>query len=221
MGGRIHQVKRGETIVQIAHQSGFRGWQPIWDHPENAALRARRPNAYLLAPGDALFVPERAVKDHSCATNKQHVFRVRKMTQLVQQVVLDADSRPLAGRPYKLTAGSTVVEGKTGGDGLCRAEIPVDVKEAELEVSIADGEPPVTWSLALGHLAPLDEVDGLKAHLNNLGYDCGPGGALDERARAALRQFQRDHGLEPTGEADAATRDKLHALHGYPREGAS
>lgn len=215
MGGRIHRVGRGETIVQIAHRSGFRSWRSIWDHPENEALRRRRPNAHVLAAGDELFVPEVAVKDHTCATNRQHVFRVRRMTQLLQQVVLDANDRPLADRPYKVTAGATVVEGKTGADGVCRAEIPLDAKTAELEVSIADDEPPITWVLSLGELAPLDDSAGLEAHLHNLGYDCAAG------VQEALQQFQRDRGLEPTGECDGPTRDKLHQLHGYPQEGSS
>lgn len=46
--------------------------------------------------------------------------------------------------------------------------------------------------------------------LNQLGYDAGtPDGAAGPRTQAALRAFQRDNGLNPSGRLDAATMDAL------------
>ena len=62
----------------------------------------------------------------------------------------------------------------------------------------------------LGQHAPLTEAAGVQARLKNLGYDCAATGEdLDERARDAPRRFQRDCGLEATGEADETTRELL------------
>ena len=46
--------------------------------------------------------------------------------------------------------------------------------------------------------------------LNELGYDVGrPDGAAGPRTQGALRAFQRDNGLNPSGRLDAATMDAL------------
>ena len=49
-----------------------------------------------------------------------------------------------------------------------------------------------------------------QARLNELGYNVGtPDGSAGPRTAAALRAFQRDNGLQPSGRLDAATQDVL------------
>ena len=49
-----------------------------------------------------------------------------------------------------------------------------------------------------------------QARLNELGYNVGtPDGAAGPRTAAALRAFQRDNSLQPSGRLDAATQDVL------------
>ena len=49
-----------------------------------------------------------------------------------------------------------------------------------------------------------------QARLNDLGYNVGtPDGSAGPRTATALRAFQRDNGLQPSGRLDAATQDVL------------
>ncbi|MEZ5606686.1 MAG: peptidoglycan-binding domain-containing protein [Burkholderiaceae bacterium] len=49
-----------------------------------------------------------------------------------------------------------------------------------------------------------------QARLNELGYNVGtPDGSAGPRTAAAIRAFQRDNGLQPSGRLDAATQDVL------------
>lgn len=221
--GKTYTLKRGETIVQIAHRNGFRAWEPIWQHEQNAALRAKRPNAYVLAQGDALFIPDREVKDHTCQTNQKHIFRVRSMTQVIHQIVLDEHEQPLAGKTYELSAGGMKSNKRLDSEGGFIEEVPISAKTAELKVWTRDGDDTslLEWTLNLGHLEPVSTPYGLKSHLINLGYDCGvPNDQMDQQTINALLDFQRDHGLNPTGENDGPTQDALLALHNYAIEGA-
>jgi N-acetylmuramoyl-L-alanine amidase len=221
--GKTVEIKRGDTIVQIAKKNGFRAWQPIWNHEENAKLRAQRPNPYVLAKGDKLFVPDKTVTDYNCQTNLRHVFRVRNMKQFLRQVILDESEQPMAGKTYELKAGGKTAKGKTDSAGLLDEEIPLDATTAEIKVWRKDGddESCLTWNLQLGHMEPVENVYGLKSHLSNLGYDCGEvNDDFDEKTKKALMEFQQDHNLPSTGKNDEATQQALLSLHDYPLEGS-
>ena len=221
--GKSYTLKRGETFVQIAHRNGFRAWEPIWRHEQNAALRAKRPNAYVLSPGDQLYIPDRELADHNCQTNQKHIFRVRSMTQVIHQVILDENEQALAGKAYELTASGVKSNKRLDGQGALTEEVPISTKTAELKVWVRDGDDAscLEWTLHIGHLEPVTTTYGLKSHLVNLGYDCGaPNDQIDQKTIDALRDFQLDHGLSPTGQNDDATQDALLALHSYAIEGS-
>src|SRR6266545_5299362 len=166
----IHQVKRGDTMVLIAHRYGFRSIDPIWDHPQNAALRKKRPNPFVLAQGDSVFIPDKKTEDHNCETDQRHVFRIRNLKQSLEHILLDDDDKPLAGRKYELKVGGKSFSGQTDGQGAIRAEIPLEAKTGELKVWRVDGDPAScrTWNLQLGHLEPVETTFGLKGLLFNL-----------------------------------------------------
>jgi len=217
--GNRHTIKRGETIIQLANQNGFRAWEPIWMHENNASLRSERENPHVLAPGDVLFIPAMVPLDHSCETNLKHTFRVPSLTQYLQQTLLDPNHVPMPGLRYELTAGGRTFPGRTGSDGSLKEEIPLSVKTAELKVWMLDGDEDsaVQWKLDIGHLEPVDTTYGLKARLNNLGYDCGEvNDQFDDKTKGALLIFQADKGLPTTGELDQATQDML--LNAHDRE---
>jgi hypothetical protein len=218
---QTHMVQRGETIIQIAQKYKFRAWEPIWNHEKNAALRAKRPNAHVLADGDELHIPDKTLQDHQCETNKRHVFKVRSLTQKIRQVLLDEKDQPLSGKRFELSAGGKTLKGTTGGDGVVESDIPITVRSAELKVWLIDGDDKsaVTWTLQVGELEPVDKIYGIKGHLLNLGYDCGPvNDQLDQKTKEAITAFQGDHNLPRTGANDAATQGKLREIFGYPVE---
>jgi hypothetical protein len=59
----FHTVSRSDTLFTIARQHGFRSWRGIYEHPNNALLRQRRPDPMVLAPGDAVFVPDKEPRE--------------------------------------------------------------------------------------------------------------------------------------------------------------
>lgn len=113
--------------------------------------------------------------------------------------------------------GPQVFEGNTGPEGLVEQQIDAAHQDGNLTVFLnADDEqgPRFRWCLKLGALAPVSEIAGVQARLNNLGFTCGAvDGILGPRTRSALRAFQKSQAMGMTGDNDAATRAALAAAH--------
>jgi peptidoglycan hydrolase-like protein with peptidoglycan-binding domain len=70
-------------------------------------------------------------------------------------------------------------------------------------------------TMDVGGLDPVEETSGVQKRLVNLGHYRGPvDGEPSVDLTAAIRAFQSANGLEPTGEPDDATREKLRKVHG-------
>jgi len=124
------------------------------------------------------------------------------------------EDRPRQNIPYVLDIDGNLTEGTTDDDGMIEVSIPPNAKKGRLIL-----EPGTTnervLQLDLGELNPLSEISGIKHRLKNLGFDCGDtSDGATPALGAALRAFQEKHGLQVTGEADQATKDKLKDLHG-------
>jgi hypothetical protein len=105
--------------------------------------------------------------------------------------------------------------GTTDGDGVLRVFIPPDASSGKLTI----GPDEQVYELDFGKLQPIDTIEGVQARLNNLGYPCGPAnGEMNDETRTALERFQRRFLLEPTGEIDDATREKLVEVHDEENE---
>ncbi len=70
-----HVVEQGECLATIAARHGY-AWQTVYNAPENAALRRRRPNPNVLYPGDVVEIPEKRPVEARVATGRQHTFKV-------------------------------------------------------------------------------------------------------------------------------------------------
>ncbi len=131
------------------------------------------------------------------------------------EVRLVAHGEPLASRRYRLRLGDDEDTGTLDDQGVLRATVPAGVTEAEVFVDDGEGGELHVVLAVEDALAPIDQPTGLQQRLTNLGFDCGDeDGALGPATARALRTFQRAHGLEVTGEADAPTRDALIDRHG-------
>jgi N-acetylmuramoyl-L-alanine amidase len=204
----IRTVKKGECLSSIAAESGFT-WSYLWNLPENEGLRQQRePN--ILHPGDRIFIPERRLQEQSGETERRHHFR-RRGTYVVLRLVLMEGTRVRDGERCVLMNGTWEQEGWTDPSGRVEFRVPADVKEARLRVGAA----PEEFPLRLGDLDPVQEVSGVQGRLNNLGFPCGPvDGVLGSMTQAALRAFQAHVGIDPSGEVDTQTRERLVAEHG-------
>jgi len=127
----------------------------------------------------------------------------------------ETEFEPVANAPYVFEVdGQVVDEGSSDGDG--KVSIPIIPNARTGKLIFHRGEPEeYVLEMDLGGMDPLEEVTGVRKRLVNLGYFCsadGPENAPD--LSSALRCFQQDNSMEPTGELDDSTRDKLKELHG-------
>lgn len=204
-----HVVRPGEGLSSIADQYGLFPLT-IWDHPDNADLRAAREDPDILAPGDCLFVPERRAKSIARPTDQRHRFLRRGVPALLRlQVFVGAELR--ANQPYSLIIDGAARGGVTDGDGVLQVDIPPRSQRAILEI----GPDNHRFEIRLGHIDPITTLPGVRTRLHNLGFPCGSAtDPADRDLHAALRAFQRFADLAETDDwRDPATRDALLRLH--------
>ncbi|NMO22544.1 LysM peptidoglycan-binding domain-containing protein [Pyxidicoccus fallax] len=200
-------VKAGDCLSSIAEAHGHI-WETLWEHPANAELRRVRGSPDVLMPGDRVTVPPLRPKSVACQTGRLHTFRRKGVPTRVQLQLMKGD-QPRANIPYELCAGREVLQGHTDVDGWVEQWVKPGIQEATLFV---EGE---EYVLHLGHLPPVESNAGARARLANMGYlDETRASSTEEDFLTALESFQNDEGLPPTAMLDAATRERLAAVHG-------
>jgi hypothetical protein len=204
----VHVVKQGECMSSIADQYGF-FWFTLWNHEKNAELKDRRQNPNVLMAGDRVFIPEKRQKEESGETGKAHTFQLKGVPVKLNLEMLDFDGTPRAGTKYALTVDGKKTSGVIPDDGMISEVISPHAKSASLKLETGE-----EFDIDLGYMNPVEYASGVQARLKNLGYYKGEvTGALDDETRRALRRFQREKGLEESGEADQETRNALTAAH--------
>jgi hypothetical protein len=207
-----YTIKQGDHLARVAKELGFRHYDTIWKHGENAKLREQRPDPNVLYPGDVLFIPDKKDKDESRPTAKQHRFRVKISKIKLRIVIRDFDNLPLANTECKLQVEGADYPLTTDGNGQIEVMIPESAENGSISVPDLDFQLP----LHIGHLDPVEMETGWKARLINLGYYWGSvdDGHLEERLGFALEEFQCDYQIPITGKPDGTTRDKLKSVYG-------
>lgn len=204
-------VAQGDCISSIAFEHGFFP-DTLWNHAENEALKAERKQPSSLMPGDEVFIPEMESGSVDCATEARHTFRRRGVPAMLRLQFFD-DAEPRAGVPYTLTIDGIDFAGKTDADGKIEVKIPPNARDGKLLLGPAGHQE--VMELELGHLDPVEELSGVRARLENLGFEIGAEESeLGPETAEALRRFQAAYGLEVSGVADDATVDKLRELDG-------
>lgn len=201
-----YQVKPGDCISSLARQYGFL-WKTIWDANPDLKSKRRKPN--LLMPGDVVIVPDRTLKEVSCATDQCHTFiELGETTKL--RLVLERFNVALANRRYILTCNGVALQGATDNTGMLEVSIDAAAEECHLQMPDDDLE----CIIRLGHLDPIEETSGVQQRLHNLGFYLGDLDAVDQDDIAeALAAFQSSANLDVTGKLDDATRQKLFDMH--------
>ncbi|MBC7926011.1 MAG: peptidoglycan-binding protein [Bryobacteraceae bacterium] len=216
-GSLSHVISQGECLASIAHKYGFLNYRTIYDHADNTEFRRKRPNPNVVFPGDVVVIPARTVRDEQCQTDSRHTFRLGKFDVRLRLVLRDRNGQPYKSKRFELSAGGATLNGMTDSKGLVEAPVPANAESAHLTIWLSDegdNSAPTELDVQLGHLDPIDEIQGIQGRLNNLGFFCGPcDGIAGPRTRQALRLFQEHFGLKATGEQDDETRAKLAGTH--------
>jgi N-acetylmuramoyl-L-alanine amidase len=197
-----HVVRQGETMSGIAEASGFGNFRVIWDHPKNAALKARR-DPHVLFPGDEIFIPDRTEKVESRATDQVHVFAADLPPLMLRVKLLDLDRQPIADARCEVDVEVPSTPSGSGSPAPAKGEeirtdkegilekLPISRKAVDAEIRAhpkpkpapqsGQGKPPdaplappaVKFDLKIGSLNPRHKLSGQQARLNNLGYFAG------------------------------------------------
>ncbi len=207
--GCNHVVQQGECISAIAARYGFFP-ATIWDDEANSRLKAERGDPNVLCPGDVVVIPDKRLRSEPAATEQRHRFRRKGVPErLLFQIV--EEGQPRANEAYVLDIDGQLTQGTTDAEGAVVEFIPPNARRVRLLL----GEERQEYVLDLGYLDPIDQLPGVQARLNNLGFDCGAvDGVLGPTTEAALKRFQRAHSLQETGTPDQETKQKLVEVYG-------
>lgn len=213
---KTHQVAKGDCLESIAKQYGFGDYKVIYNHPQNADLKRKRPKPNLLAVGDKVFIPDKNLGEEPCATDQKHHFQIVTKKVKLRVVVKDDKGEFFADKKYELKIGSLTFEGNTDGRGFIEQEIPANAKRGVLKVFTEDEKLKVlTWHLAIGSLGPVEVDYGVQGRLKNLGFYGGSidGRVNDKKTKDAIEAYQSKNSMTPDGEADDELRGKLRDTH--------
>ncbi len=210
VGKGDYVVRSGDCLASIAFAHGH-AWSTLWRHPDNADLRRARKDPNVLSPGDRVTIPPVRQSVSHRPTGARHRY-VLKTTPARLNLELRWGGEPRAGEPYELRIGGQVRRGVLGSKGELSEPIVPDASAAVLVVG--EGPRRTEMALQIGSLLPASGLAGAQSRLANLGYLTGEvDGTWDPKTRTALRQFQRDAGVEPTGKLDQETGDLLVSVH--------
>lgn len=203
---RSYVVRQGDYLAKIAALFGVSP-DAIWEMPQNKELKDRRdPN--ILAPGDVVRIPERAEDVRRYGANRDNRFQVEVPT-VPLKMVFSEYGKPLASEDYEVHGMGRVVRGKTDGEGRATLQVRADVDAVEVRFAARK----LQYVLRVGYLDPVDTELGVAQRLARLRYLYIPEGATGPRLRARLARaialFQRDEGLEVTGQRHPETIERL------------
>ena len=210
-----HVVLQGEHLSKISAKYGFLDYRTIWDHPQNADLKALRKTPNVLLPGDSVHIPDKLQKQESRATGQLHRFKIPGQRLFLHLVLKDWANQPVANTDCILQLEGKAIALKTDAAG--RIKVPISITEAEATLTFKDPMVPfdLIVPIKIGHLDPVDAPSGQMARLSNLGYITRPLEDVDDIVLSrTVQEFQCDAGLPVTGECDAATQSKLKEMHG-------
>jgi hypothetical protein len=210
-----HVVQQGEHLSQIAKQYGFRDFNTVWNHPDNADLKKLRQSPNVLFPGDTVKIPDKTQKKESRPTGQKHSFKLAGGRLLLRLALRDFGNQPLVNTACQVKVDGASTELTTDANG--RVEVPILATSKEATLVFKDPLVPFDLSvpIKIGHLDPVEEVSGQKARLSNLGYITRPLEEVDDAIFArTVQEFQCDLGLPVNGVCDTATQNKLKELHG-------
>lgn len=151
------------------------------------------------------------------APGPEHYNVLRLPAHYIDMVLRYEYGDRLANVQYELEVSGTKIKGQTDEKGRFQARVPAKEVEGKLTVWLVENDPEacLTWPIKINSLAPVTEISGAQARLNNLGLNAGPvTGQMNDTTRAAIIEFQELLEYQnPTGELDETTLEMLEALN--------
>jgi hypothetical protein len=209
-------IRQGEFLARIARGQGFTDPAVIWNLPENKPLRDSGRTPVTLAPGDDLFIPERAERTLSGGTETRYKAKVKVSVVRLRVVLQTLGGKALANASGTLHTAGSDTSITTDGSGQFETVLIGATETAALQLA-GSGTTlhGVVIPLHIGHLDPVTTVGGQEARLNNLGYRAGIAGDANAAVfRSAVEEFQCDEKLAVDGACGPATQAKLRGVHG-------
>lgn len=209
---KVHVVRDGDHIHRLSAEAGFRRHTTVWDHPDNAALRAARPNPDTLLPGDRVSLPDRETRVEEGETERRHRFVAAHARPLLRLRWLRFGRGPQKDMAVDLSPPGSPAAQRTDAHGDIAPSI--DPLASRVTARTVRGE----IALEVGSLHPFDTESGWLSRLHNLGYLEAPAAAVKDvdpvELAAAIEEFQCDHGLSIDGVASPALLAALRDAHG-------
>lgn len=214
-------IRQGDSLATLSRRDDF-DIDKVWRDPTNEELREVRDDPMVLAPLDIVYLPEPSVPEMmSLQSGTDNLFEAASVPPLYARLCLVDDSgAPLASQTCIIAADTGSPQNAVTDEGGCLdLEVPYGV--ATVRISLPDSDVDLVAQVA--HLDPVVEATGLQQRLAALGllpnlpaisdYNIAETVAGEYR-NAAIQVFQQQHGLEPTGVLDDATRGTIQDAHG-------
>jgi len=147
-----YSVDPGDCFARIAAKKGFFNYRTVYDHADNATLKASRPNPNQLVEDDVVKIPDKTPKTINLNLDATKKFVLdRRMTKL-RILLTDAKKTALVPLNCMMTVGSAKYLNTALAGGLVELTIDPEEKSGELVVHLkalaAPGTPPADPPLA-------------------------------------------------------------------------
>lgn len=162
-------VKKGDSLSRIADEHGFRNWKTIYDAPENAELRAKRPDPHLILVGDTVMIPDPKPRPEVVTSGTLATFK--RLAPVPQPAVIEVgffDRVSSAAVPsltitFAVSTGNGTQVKTLGADGVLRLVEPDVAPGATVDIlDIVDATEPTT--ITYGEFA----VKGLAVNVSHV-----------------------------------------------------
>ena len=214
--GFYYIVRRGDCLSRIARRYGLR-WPTLWNHDKNRDFRDRRRDPNVIYPNDRVWIPVPDVREESGTTEERHRFRRSFDNSLLRIVIQDKNNNVMDDLRYELyLEGLDPLADTTKNGGKIEHMVRSDTPGGRLLIWFETDEDatPTEYTLEFGILEDYMTIEGVQRRLKNMGiYKGDINNNLEETTRSSIEVFQKQIGLEPTGEPDAMTKKKLRLKH--------
>ena len=213
-----HTVAQGETLTRIAKQYRFGSVEALYNHPDNAEFKQKRPDPNVIFPGDEIIIPDIKPKKMSARAGKSHTFCVKSPKEFLRMQLESASGKTLPNTRVVITMDGEEIDTITDDQGMLELEMTKGTEtDAQIDVYLDENsdEPSFSYKAQVTALDPVEELSGVQARCNALGFNCGaPDGVMGKNTRRGVKAFQAAHGLDVDGVPGPKTKAKLKEVYG-------